>query len=100
MEGELEATSGSEYQPDGPNSGSETPTKITSEKQFVKGGQKEPSPETSENIAALRREVMEMRREMREMRQEFENGLQEMVLQVKEDTNRKIEIEIINLEDD
>lgn len=41
-----------------------------------------------------------MRREMREMRQEFRNGLQEMIFHVREQKPAKIEIEIINLEDD
>lgn len=102
IEGEPEATSGSEYQPDGFNSGSESPPRIRAERQFVEvsegGHEEEVSPESFEDIAALRREIIELRREMKEMRQEIRNDLRE-ALQAREHKNPKIEIEIIDLED-
>lgn len=101
IEGEPEATSGSEYQPDGSNSGPESPSRIKAKRQPVEvseGGHEEASSESPEDIAALRREIIELRREMKEMRQEFRNDLQE-VLQAREHKNPKLEIEIIDLED-
>ena len=103
IEGEPEATSGSEYQPDSFNSGSESPYRIKAERQPVEdsegGYEEEASSESPEDIATLRRKIIELRREMKEMRQEFRNDLQE-VLQAREHKNPKIETEIIDLEDD
>lgn len=103
IEGEPEATSGSEYQPDDFNSGSESPYRIKAERQpeeLSEGGhEEETSSESPEDIASLRRKIIELRREMKEMRQEFRKDLQQ-VLQAREHKNPKIETEIIDLEDD
>lgn len=105
IEEELEAASGSEYQPDEFNSGSESPPRITAESESVESfdsGQEEEqeeeaSPETSEDIAALRREMLEFRHEMKEMRKEFRNGFKEIFLARKHQPHKR-EIEIIDLE--
>lgn len=102
----LGVASGSEYQPD---SGSESPLRITAERESVEssdGGQEEKededeekeeeeeqrSPGSSEELAALRREVIEMRREMKEMRKEFRKGL-ERILNARKQQPHKGEIE-------
>lgn len=112
----LEVTSGSEYQPD---SDSESPLRITAERESVEssdGGQdqkedededeeeeeeeeEQRSPGSSEELAALRREVIEMRREMKEMRKELRKGL-ERILNARKQQPHKGEIDIINLGDD
>lgn len=101
--GGLGVASGSEYQPD---SGSESPPRIKAERESVEssdGGQEEKddkeeeeeeekeeeegeeeveeetSPGSSEDLAALRIEVIDMRREMKEMRKEFRKGLERIL---------------------
>lgn len=101
-EEEPEVTSDCEYQPDNFKSGSESPPRMTAERQSVEafeGSEEETPPDSSEVIAALRREIIEVRREMKEMRQEFRDGLQEISHVKEHHQTPKIEIEIINLED-
>ena len=102
---ELEEASGSEYHPDQFNSGSESPPRITAKRESVKssdGGreekEEEASPESSEDIAALRREIIELRRELKEMQKEFRKGLKE-ILHARKHQALKRKIEIIDLED-